>query len=138
MSVTGTCLCGACRLTAEPQAEAGICHCGMCRKWTGGAFIAVETETAPVFDEGAPVGVFHSSDWGERVFCRECGSSLVWRSQDGAHHAVSVQIFDDPARFPVTTEIFTDCKPASYAFAGPLKSMTEAEFMAQFAPPEEG
>ncbi len=135
---TGTCLCGACRLSAAPKAEAGVCHSGMCRKWTGGMFIAVDSESPATFNDDAPLGVYRSSEWGERVFCKTCGSSLVWRSQDGAHHVVSVQVFDDPGRFPVTSEIFIDCKPASYSLAGTHKTMTEAEFMAQFAPKEEG
>ncbi|MDO5606162.1 MAG: GFA family protein [Paracoccus sp. (in: a-proteobacteria)] len=135
---TGRCLCGACRLSATPAPEADICHCGFCRKWSGGMFIGVASATPVTFNDDAPLGVFQSSAWGERVFCRSCGSSLVWRSQDGAHHVVSVQVFDDPGRFPVESEIFIDKKPASYALAGPHRTMTEAEFMAQFAPQEEG
>ncbi len=135
---TGSCLCGACRLSAEPKAEAGVCHCGMCRKWSGGILIVTESDSPVTFNDDAPLGVYSSSEWGERVFCKNCGSSLVWRSLDGAHHVVSVQVFDDPGRFPVVSEIFIDRKPSSYALAGAHRTMTEAEFMAQFAPKEEG
>lgn len=135
-----SCLCGACKMTVQtgPNPEAGACHCSKCRKWSGGIFLSVECEAPVVFCDGAPIGVYGSSPWGERVFCKECGSSLVWRSLDGAYSAVSLQCFDDPESFPVTTEIFTDCKPANYALAGPLRGMTEAQFMAQFAPQQEG
>ena len=135
-ALRGSCLCGACTLSVEAGTEAGVCHCGMCRKWSGGMFIAVQAESAPQIADGAPVGVYRSSEWGERVFCRDCGSSLMWRSVDGSHYAVSVQIFDDPAAFPVTSEIFIDHKPASYSLAGTRPTMTEAEFMAQIAQQE--
>ncbi|WBU63194.1 GFA family protein [Paracoccus aerodenitrificans] len=135
---TGSCMCGACRVTASLRDEAHICHCGLCRKWTAGAFISVECDGKPSFNDDAPLSVFRSSDWGERVSCRECGSSLLWRMQDGSMNVISVQLFDDPGRFPVTSEIFIDRKPASYSFAGEHKTMTESEVMAMFAAKEEG
>lgn len=137
-ALTGQCLCGACHLTVVPEAEASACHCGMCRKWTGGVFIGVGSKAPVAFNDDAPLGVFRSSAWGERVFCKDCGSSLLWRSQDGAHQHVSVQVFEDPSRFPLATEIFIDSKPGSYSFAGSHRTMTGAEVMALFAPQQEG
>ncbi|MFV0291758.1 MAG: GFA family protein [Paracoccus sp. (in: a-proteobacteria)] len=137
-AVTGSCLCGACQLNAEPGNHAGICHCQMCRKWTGGNFIGVKSESPVTFNEEAPLGIYRSSEWGERVFCQACGSSLVWRTRDGQQQVVSIQVFDDPSRFPVVSEIFIDRKPDGYNFAGTHETMTEAEVMAQYAPKEEG
>ncbi len=134
----GSCLCGACRLSAEPEFQAGICHCSMCRKWSGGMLIAVSSATPVTFNDDAPLGVYVSSEWGERVFCRECGSSLVWRMRDGTHDAVSIQVFDDIGRFSVSSEIFIDEKPKGYALAGTHETMTGAEVFAKFAPKEEG
>jgi len=38
---TGSCLCGAIRITAiNPCKKVGACHCGMFRKWGGGPFAA--------------------------------------------------------------------------------------------------
>ncbi len=132
VALQGKCLCGACRFTAEPEAEAGACHCGMCRQWSGGVFLGVAC-AALSFDAGAPVKVYGSSDWGERVFCGECGSNLAWRSKDGKTAIVSIQAFPDPGAFPVVSEIFVDSKPASYALAGDTKKLTGAEVMAMFA-----
>ena len=40
--VTGGCLCGAVRYTAEADtAGAGVCHCRDCQKFTGSAFATV-------------------------------------------------------------------------------------------------
>ena len=134
-ALKGKCMCGACRLTAVPQSmTSGACHCEMCRHWTGGVLMTVDCGDTLVVGEGSPVGVYRGSAWGERLFCRECGSSLVWRTQDGKHNQVSVQVFDNPQDFPLSLEVFHDCKPDSYAFANETKKMTEAEIFAMFGP----
>lgn len=138
-ALTGTCLCGACRFEAVPVSdEAGICHCNMCRKFSGGMFIVIDCSGNLTFAKDAPVGRFQSSEWGERAFCTQCGSSLAWLSRDGAMAFVSVQAFEDPGLYPVKHELFIDCKPSSYALAGETTTMTEAEFMAQYASNPEG
>ena len=138
-ALRGSCLCGACKFTAIPETEeAGACHCGMCRKWSGGVFLAVDCGNSVVFNPGSPIGRYRGSDWGERVFCKECGASLMWQTQDGQHQSVSMQAFDDQTAFRLTSEIFVDRKPAGYAFDGNTKKMTEAEVFALYAPqPEE-
>ncbi|MGR3803585.1 GFA family protein [Marinibacterium profundimaris] len=137
-ALTGSCLCGACTFTAVPEATSGVCHCGMCRTWSGGMFIGVGCGDSLSFSDGAPVGVYASSDWGERLFCATCGSTLAWRTTDRKMNVVSVQTFEDPSAFPLVSEIFYDEKPGSYALAGDTKKMTGAEVMAMFAPPVEG
>lgn len=136
---TGSCLCGATTFTATPSDEAaGVCHCSMCRKFSGGMFIVTDCSAAFEFAADAPVTRYQSSDWGERAFCSRCGSSLAWLSRDGKMAFVSIQAFPDPSRFPVTHELFIDCKPASYGLSGKTTTMTEAEFMAQYASSPEG
>ena len=133
--LTGSCLCGACVLTAVPQAEhAGVCHCGQCNKWSGGMFIGLYCGETIQFKEGSPVKSYRGSAWGERLFCGECGSTLVWQTQDGQHQTASVHLFDDPSAFPLTDEIFIDRKPSSYRLAGNLSQMTEAEVFAKYPP----
>ena len=137
--LNGACLCGACTFTATPVSdEAGVCHCSMCRKFSGGMFIVVDCSGALEFAADAPVTRFQSSAWGERAFCARCGSSLAWLSRDGKMAFVSVQALPDPGRFPVKRELFIDCKPGSYSLAGDTSTMTEAEFMAQYAAAPEG
>ncbi|MET0181361.1 MAG: GFA family protein [Caulobacterales bacterium] len=131
--LSGQCLCGAVKFTAQPAAmEMGVCHCSMCRRWSGGAFTVVECDAVKIDDEGQ-FGVYKSSDWGERCFCKTCGSTLMWRMQNGeGHAAISAQAFDDPGRFAFVNEIFVDEQPANYAFANKTKRMTGAEFLAAF------
>ncbi len=135
MSHAGRCLCGACRFTAQAAAEAGVCHCSICRKWTGGINMAVSC-TDVTWNEDAPLTAYRSSLWAERVFCAQCGSNLFWRAVDGAEtdQVIALMAFDTPEDFPVTTQIYIDEKPDSYALAHVPTSLTGAEAMARFAP----
>ncbi len=137
--LTGACLCGACTFTASlGPLGAGVCHCGMCRKWSGGMYLSVDCGASVRFNEGAPLGSYKGSSWGERVFCKTCGSSILWQTQDGANQHVSIQCFEDPGQFDLKIELFIDRKPANYALAGSRQTMTEAEVFAMFADQTEG
>ena len=137
-ALKGACMCGACAFTAVPDdLDAGICHCGMCRKWSGGMFMVVTCHDL-AFAKGAPVEAFKSSEWGRRLFCRVCGSSLAWQTADGSHTSVSIQAFEDPGIFTLTSEIFVDEKPGCYDLANDTHKMTAAEVMAMFAPKPDG
>jgi hypothetical protein len=137
--LSGGCLCGAVKLTAIPtDLQVGACHCSMCRHWSGGVFMAVGCGDSVQFESEDSVGIYTSSDWGERVFCKNCGSSLMWRSRDNQHQNVSMQVFDDPQVFEFTNQYFIDIKPDNYSFANATNNMTEAEVMAMFAPSSEG
>ena len=134
-ALNGRCLCGAVKFQATPQgAEMTVCHCVMCRRWSGGTFTAIDCTGALKIEDASALGVYRSSEWGERCFCKQCGSSLFWRMQDGSHISVAAQAFDDPAQFAFTTEIFIDEKPANYAFANQTKKLTGAEVFEAFAP----
>lgn len=131
---TGGCLCGSVRLSAVPEKlEMDVCHCSMCRRWSGGVFMAVPCGTRVDFDEAATLGVYRSSDYGERLFCKVCGSTLGWRMADGSSTMVSMQAFDDTRGFVFADEIFIDQKPPHYSFANETRMVTGAEIMAQFA-----
>ncbi len=135
----GSCLCGACTFTATPVGpSANVCHCAMCRKWTGGMYMAVDCGDTIVFDDMTHVGIYRGSEWGERVFCKSCGASLVWRMQDGSGSGVSIHAFDDPSQFELTNQWFIDKKPANYALANKTHEFTEAECIAMFAPEGDG
>ncbi len=129
----GRCLCGAVRFSVEvSKKEIAGCHCGMCRRWGGGPAFGVEADGPPAFEDEATLGVYRSSDWGERLFCKTCGTSILWRSVDGRFHSVPAALIGDPADMAFTTEIFVDDKPAYYAFAGERTRMTGTEVMAAF------
>lgn len=133
----GRCLCGAVRFEARvSRHEVDACHCGMCRRWGGGPALSVMTDGPARFEDEAALGVYRSSEWAERLFCRTCGTSILWRSIDGRFHTLSAALLDEPGELAFTTEIYIDAKPSWYAFAGERTRMTEAEVVAALA--EEG
>ena len=72
----GHCLCGAVTVTVtELDLHFGACHCGMCRRWTGVAFVAFPAAPGSVEATG-PVRTRAFSDWAERAWCDDCGSAL--------------------------------------------------------------
>ena len=126
-------MCGAVALIARGVSEeASACHCAMCRRWSGGPFLAVGAEALEVL-AGSPRTV-QSSEWAERGFCSDCGSSLFFRlTAAGPHHGITTVAYgalEDPSGIRVTTEWFHDRKPGGYALAGDLKAITEAEAFA--------
>ncbi len=136
MSKTGGCLCGAVRFElAEAPTSYGACHCGMCRKLSGGIELGVEVQPGGVTwtaDEG--VQIYSSSDWAERGFCKTCGSSLFWRlTMPGPMQGLTVMsagALDSMDGMQFDNEVYIDHKPDSHAFAGERKRLTEADVMA--------
>jgi len=133
----GKCLCGAVRFTAGGiETHHHACHCGMCRRWTGGPVFAAAVES--VSFEGADNLVrYGSSDWAERGFCQRCGSHLFYYLKPADQYLMCVGAFDDASPFELAREIFVDHQPAGYAFAGNLERLTEAQVLAQYAAPED-
>lgn len=133
--LTGGCLCGAVRYRLTGAApHFGACHCSMCRRFSGGVFLAVEVPAGGLAWESGEdaVATYVSSEWAERGFCRNCGTSLFWRMREGDAMALAAGSLDTLEGMDFTSEIYIDRKPAAYAFAGERKRMTEAEVVEAF------
>ncbi len=76
----GACLCGAVRFEVTgPLATVVHCHCTMCRRAHGAAFVswaALPEEHVRVTAGVEQLALYRSSDIGTRSFCRTCGSSM--------------------------------------------------------------
>nr|WP_314525919.1 GFA family protein [uncultured Brevundimonas sp.] len=132
---TGRCLCGRVTFSAAPRGGMHACHCGACRRLSGGVLFSVDCgDSVQVRGE---VATYASSEWAVRQFCPACGTGLFWRSNDGAMTMVSAQAFDDPGVFALEDEFCIDSKPDTYALAGDRPRLTTAELYAQFAPPQD-
>lgn len=80
-AASGQCLCGAVKFTAydvEPHYHA--CHCGTCRRWGGSPAMAVQCAKVEYQVEDG-LSWYQSSEWAERGYCRDCGSSLWKKSR---------------------------------------------------------
>ncbi len=79
MDWTGGCLCGALRYLARADPIRVVsCHCGVCRRVSGAAFMTFVHFPAGDFawTGGAPQR-YRSSAGAERGFCPVCGSTLT-------------------------------------------------------------
>ncbi|MCL2309371.1 MAG: GFA family protein [Proteobacteria bacterium] len=131
---TGHCLCGAVQFSAIlANNDAHVCHCKMCQRWAGGPFVSVACTPETVFKGQDAIGVYPSSDWAERGFCKHCGSPLFYRVKSDGSYYLPVGLLDDAEGLTLVDEIFIDRKPALYSFAEKTRRMTEAETMAMFA-----
>ncbi len=97
-------------------------------------YMAVDCGNSVVFNDPSQVGSYKSSEWAERLFCKTCGSSLVYQMLDGSGQGVSMQAFDDPSQFVLKMQWFIDKKPDNYALANKTETKTQAECFAMFAP----
>jgi len=130
MSSSGKCLCGAVTFTAETvDSHVHACHCTMCRNWSGGPLLAAQA-SGVTFSGEASLKTYKSSEWAERGFCSECGTSLYYRMSGADEFILCTGSFDDAEQFALAGEIYIDEKPSSYAFAGDHPRMTGQEFMA--------
>lgn len=134
--LNGNCLCGACTISMTPAEDhMHICHCDMCRAWTGVGMMAIKAGADAVSVSG-PIKRRATSDWAERVWCDDCGSALYYHvTAEGPYHDqyhVASGLFPDGGGLKLVGELFTDKRPSGYAFAGKLHGMTEAEVLAMF------
>jgi hypothetical protein len=76
----GACLCGAVRFELASALDRVVhCHCTMCQRAHGAAFVtwaAVPADRLRITAGEANLARYRSSEIGTRSFCRTCGSSL--------------------------------------------------------------
>ncbi len=134
MSLKGTCLCEAITLnTSSLNKNIGACHCGMCRKWAAGPFLAIDCGQDVKIEGKENLGVFDSSQWAERGFCKKCGTILFYRLKEKQQYIVSSEIFNEP-NLKLEHQVFIDKKPEYYSFINKTKNMTEKEVFAMYSP----
>lgn len=96
--LTGGCQCGAVRFAiyARPV-RIGVCHCRMCQKAVGGAFISLADLRHEDFawTRGKPA-TFRSSSIADRDFCAACGTPLSYRAIGGEFIELTTGSFDRP------------------------------------------
>lgn len=94
----GGCLCGAIRYETDPPRRVMHCHCAMCRRASGGAFLtwAVVALDGLDFTKGEPRR-YRSSDTASRGFCAGCGAQLTFEPTAGGRYiGLTVGSLDDP------------------------------------------
>ncbi|MEN8281316.1 GFA family protein [Acinetobacter gerneri] len=131
----GQCLCGKTHFEAEIlNSDVHVCHCSMCRKHSSGVIMTLDIVPKSLnFTANSALKIYDSSEWGERGFCSECGTSLFWRMKNNEYCNVNVFALDLPETdLHLDSEIYIDHKPEFYAFKNHTKQMTEAEVLQLF------
>jgi len=82
--VRGSCLCGELGFEAAlPSKWVAHCHCSMCRRGSGAAFVTwvgLEAANSRIVDPHGLLHWYRSSEQGERGSCSRCGTPLFFRS----------------------------------------------------------
>jgi len=121
----GSCLCGAVTVvTGGGEKSLGACHCRKCRKWSGGPFMELECGSDVEFLGKENIGVFASSEWAERAFCRNCGSHLYMKLKSSNEYGVPMGLFEDCEGVEFDRQVFYDKKPPYYSFSNPTRNIT--------------
>ena len=127
--LTGGCQCGAVRFRAgKLRANPHVCYCRMCQKATGNLFASLVGVKHPdlTWTRGTPAE-FMSSDHAARGFCKECGTSLYYRSIGGPHVSLAIGAFDEPHRVPILYQMGMEGKHPSLAGLNDIKSTGTTE-----------
>jgi hypothetical protein len=105
IELTGGCLCGRVRYRAEGPPGVHWCHCGMCRRATGGAAAVLAWVAAAGLrwtGEAEPAQR-RSSPLARRGFCPACGTPMTLVYNEGSEAgkvALYAGTLDEPERWP--------------------------------------
>jgi len=120
----GGCMCGNVRYHVKGEVlGAEYCHCGQCQTQSGAHAMAfADFNNADVTWMGKAIKNYHSSEFGRRGFCPDCGSNLTWRSTRHPE-AVTLTItsLDDPNLVAPQKHIYTADKLVWFDIADGLK-----------------
>jgi len=93
---TGGCLCGAVRFEVTPPTKwCAHCHCSLCRRAHGAAFVTwfgVERSRFELVAGGDHLSWYRSTPEARRGFCSRCGSTMFFESErwsDEVHIALA-------------------------------------------------
>lgn len=129
--MNGHCLCGAVEFSCPDSRDVGVCHCGFCRRWSGGPMLAVHCGRSVEFRGADHIAVFASSDWAERAFCRTCGTHLYYKLLATGEYFMPAGAFESND-FELKSQIYIDRKPDYYAFANQTPVLTEQQVVERF------
>jgi hypothetical protein len=81
----GNCLCGGITFSvALPSLWVAHCHCTLCQKNSGAAFVTwagFDETLCRILDTSSQLQWYQSTDDAQRGFCKRCGSVLFFRSR---------------------------------------------------------
>ena len=126
--ISGSCLCGVVRYQVDGElADAGNCHCSMCRKQHGSAFATYAMVDPDRFSWLAgedEISRYEASPENHRVFCRICGSTVA-ATEKGRVTSITLGTVDGDPGIRPRSHIFTDSGASWYEISDELPQFTE-------------
>ncbi len=113
-SIQGGCLCGEIRYEVQtPTKWCSHCHCSMCRRAHGAAFVTwfgVESSQFQIVEGEQSLGRHASSEEAMRSFCLVCGTTMFFESSQwpGEIHITLASLEDKLDREPTAHVFYTD------------------------------
>lgn len=125
----GQCLCGAMKFSCKGETlGVAVCHCKQCREWTSSRFMAAYYPEGVEFESDATLKWYQSSDFAERGFCSNCGSTLFFRrigDKTGMNVAAGSM---EEANHEIVAHAWADAKPDWYGFTDMTPRLEASEF----------
>ncbi|MFK7763514.1 MAG: GFA family protein [Roseobacter sp.] len=113
----GSCTCGAIRFTVHGAPKGvSMCHCGQCRKQSGGIWSSAYVDETDIKIVGAPTW-YASSASAKRGFCPTCGAFLFWQHNDETTISFALGAIDGPTGLTLEKHIFVADKADYYDIA---------------------
>jgi len=111
--VNGSCFCGAIKFTADlPSKWCAHCHCSMCRKAHGAGYVTwtgFEQAQVSIGSGTDQLTWYDSSPGAQRGFCRQCGSTMFFRSERWAGELhIALGCIDDALDREPQANVFFD------------------------------
>ena len=122
----GSCLCKAVTYEVEGPLRSVInCHCNQCRKWTGHfvAATAAWKRDLRIYDPHNQLTWFQSTEQARRGFCRRCGSSLFWQSNNLETTTILAGTLDGATGLKTEAQIYVEEKGDYYTLGEPEASI---------------
>jgi len=118
--IKGQCLCGNIHFETEaaPMGQS-MCHCGQCRRQSGGIWSSAYVADTDLTITGA-VTWFASSPGAKRGFCATCGSFLFWKALDEDTTSFALGAVSNPTGLTLEKHIFVADKGDYYKIADGL------------------
>ena len=128
INLHGRCLCGSVEISTDKATNnVSACHCTMCRRWTGGPLLIVDCGDKVTVKGEKNISIHQTTEFGERAFCTNCGSSLYYHYFDTNKYFVAAGLFEFED-FNFDRQIFIDEKPSYYSFSNETENTTGKVF----------
>lgn len=126
--VAGSCLCGKVSLSVLSFARQVLaCHCQQCRKQTGTYVSAAAVADKNLKLQGAEnLKWYAASESAKRAFCSECGSLLLWKSNDSDFTSVMAGCLESPTGLTLIGHIYTADKGDYYSIDDGLPAFEQS------------